>query len=186
MFTLRTFASGIVLATLAVPVVMSLPPPWETEKMKFERADLIVIAKILAVNAPAKAGGESRADLAISQVLKHTGKAGEVHCQILFVAPAPPGGGPQVMKIGMPSEPKIAAGETALMFLTKVPDQPGKYHVVLGVLGYIRLDAGAGVRQQLQQFQESAGKVEDAALRKQLEDVYRQALEQVEGMKSAL
>jgi hypothetical protein len=187
MITFRTICNGIVVAILAAPAALGLPPPWELEKAKAQRADLIVIGKIISVKAPKKGDpkGESQAVVAISEVLKSKpgtlilASDGSKTCQVLFTSskPAPGGGGIKMMRDGPPIDSPIALGETALIFLSTIPNKPGQCRVVLGSFGYLKLETGkpdAITRslQRIQRHHEWSLQVKEADLKKLLDGVY--------------
>jgi len=173
--------SVVVSALLACSAAQAIPPPWTIEERK-AGAELVVIAEISGIESARVEGRggvmNRRAALKPLQVLKgaHEGATAPV----LFSEPVHRGGRIQPMPVGGLGRPKIRAGETALIFLSKRA-AGGEYVVRGGRFGYIPLRTGSkedigATRKQLEMLSRFCGRIEDGEVRDGLRGYYEAAL----------
>lgn len=166
---------------------LAIPPPWELEQLK-ANADVILIAKMTRAE-PVKnfkrvnrrIGFEPIEVLKgrLSQKVEGAGKVLPLY--LLYSQPQPPQGAIRGHTMGVPDAPRPRQGETALIFLKKLPAKEGYFTVVLGKFGYIRLSAAtkeerAAVHETIGRHRQWCTKIRDATVRQAMDGYYRKAL----------
>jgi len=184
-------SAGMLLA--GGTTVHAIPPPWTLEEAK-AAADLVLIAQVESVEQQhTNEYLNAAARLSVIKTLKGTlpsragaeetgGAAGLVvvyHSTPPAKQRVPDGaGGPGVapvkvppirpMAIGGAGEPRIKAGDTALVFLKKRPGEQGDYAVAVGSFGYVALDTASP--EDMAKLKERLSRYADWAKHEQVKD----------------
>jgi hypothetical protein len=186
-----TLLGLLAMTALFTSAAQAIPPPWEIETMKATQSDLIVIGRIGDVGLlEGVKDADHSAAIAIEETIRGdkvsvtaTAAVGNAVCKIAFCAPAkrPEGEKIDTAVVGSPGKPDVKAGDLALVFLKRGSEPGSALRVVLGAFGYIRLSAASAedrvrVKEKLARHLEWCGRIEDAAVRTEMEAVYRKAI----------